>query len=133
MLVTGNFGQGNDEGIAQTAVAAGASVDHRIRVSLKAEDGGEVAQSPGGFVILAPCNKPIEAVSVYPKIEEGHKMGEDLIDAMEFNNPTWLTASANDAQGNIGNVKLKKGCLEAPLCRHDQLQALHRLTLARGK
>ena len=60
MLVTGNFGQGNDEGIAQTAVAAGASVDHRIRVSLKAEGGGEVAQSPGGFVILAPCKSQLK-------------------------------------------------------------------------
>ena len=69
---------------------------------------GEVAQSPGGVVIFAPCKKPIEEVSVYPKIEEGHKMGDDFIDAMEFNNPTWRTASANDAQGYIGNVKLKE-------------------------
>ena len=108
MLVTGNFGHGNDEGIAQTAVAAGASVDHRIRVSFNVEGMDGVAQSPGGFVIFAPCKKSIEEVSVFSEIEEAHKMGHDLIDAMEFNNPTWRTASGNDARGYIGNVRLKK-------------------------
>jgi hypothetical protein len=133
MLVTGNFGHGNDEGIAQTAVAAGASVDRRIRVSFNVEGMDGVAQSPGGFVIFAPCKKSIEEVSVFSEIEEAHKMGHDLIDAMEFNNPTWRTASGNDARGYIGNARFKKGFLEAPVCRHDQLQALHRLTLARQK
>ena len=34
MLVTGQFGKGNDDGIARVAVAAGASVDHLIRVRI---------------------------------------------------------------------------------------------------
>ena len=64
----------------------------------------EVAQSPGGFAIFAPCKKPIEEVSVFPKIGECHKMGVDFIESMQFNNPTWRTASGNDAQAYIGNV-----------------------------
>ena len=34
-------------------------------------------------------------------------MGDDVIEAMGFNNPYWRTASGNDACGYIGHVKLK--------------------------
>jgi hypothetical protein len=74
MLVTGNFGNDNDEGIAQTAVAASATVDHRIRVSFNVE--GNVTRFPGGFVMFAPCNTKNEDVSQLPQGEHAHKIGQ---------------------------------------------------------
>ena len=55
MLVTGYFGQGNDAGIAKSAVAAGASVNQRVRVALQPPDNDGPVYGPGGFLVFAPC------------------------------------------------------------------------------
>ena len=58
MLVTGSFGKGNDDVIEETAVAAGATVGHRVRVTMQLADPRDILFGPNGFLIFAPCKKP---------------------------------------------------------------------------
>ena len=62
-------------GIAKLAVAACASVDHRIRVKMRFPAdmltpacGDSLAFSPSGFIMFAKCDEPIEEMSEFPVI-----------------------------------------------------------------
>jgi hypothetical protein len=101
--VTGYFGKDNDDEISHTAVAANATVDHRVRVSFNVE--GTMAHSPGGFLIFAACTLSLEEVSAWPQGQQAFKLSNDIVEAFEYFNPTWLTANSTHY---IGNVKHKQ-------------------------
>ena len=51
-FMTDNFGSGNEQFIARTAVAADASVGHRVCTKFRVQDEGEMGM-PGGFIVFA--------------------------------------------------------------------------------
>ena len=75
MAVTGHFGKNNEDDIAKLAVAACASVDHRIRVKMRFPADmlppafrDSFAFAPSGFILFAKCDEPIEEMSEFPVI-----------------------------------------------------------------
>ena len=96
-MVTGNSGINNAEGIRRTAVAAGASVDHRICVSFDYSAHDPVtplAFMPGGFIVFARRENLIDQVSQLP-LDRVNQLGVDIIALVEFEQPTWQTGEGN--------------------------------------
>ena len=56
-VMTGNFGRDNAAGIAEIAVAAGASLDHRVCSRIGMRDHTVELCMPGGFIWFAPFQK----------------------------------------------------------------------------
>ena len=59
-VLTCMFGKGNEAGIARTAVAAGASIDHIICTRFKLVGCRTHVKMPGGFIVFAPYNRLFE-------------------------------------------------------------------------
>ena len=132
MLVTGYFGKGNDVGIAKTAVAAGATVNQRVRVALQLAGVDGPVHGPGGFLFFAPCEEPTLAMSFIPQVKMGQKFGIDFVEYFDDENPTWHTANAPD-RGHmqyIGRVVQKPIAWEKR-SRHVEYQTFHRRQIAR--
>ena len=108
MLITGHFGKNNEQDIAKVAVAAYASVGRMIRVKVPVPNDHAYAFAPGGFMMCAPCQKPIEELSDLALAEK--RLSPDLVDAFVFTDPTWTPRERPaDLPGypNIGEVKMK--------------------------
>ena len=118
MLVTGHFGKDNDTGIAHTAVAVGASVNHRMRVKIQSEEDhlnnkDVFGFGPGGFLVCYACKRPIEAVSPVPS-GLGQLMGTDIIDCVEVDNIEWLIEehADNDRHKQMKLTNYRRGYLQ---------------------
>ena len=77
------------------------------------DDNDSFAFAPSGFLMFAPCKKPIEEVSTLPIVDDGIAMSYNLADALEFENKTWPTIALSKRNYGqcypfIGNVKLKR-------------------------
>ena len=87
-VLTGMFGKGNEQGIASTAVVAGASIDHIICTRFELAGRRTHVKMTGGFIFFAQYSrlfeKPTElsagqSEDCGPNTFVGRQLGRDII------------------------------------------------------
>ena len=113
-VLTGTFGKGNEVGIAMTAVAAGASIGHRICTRFKRPGRSTHARMSGGFLVFAPYNRLFESPT---ELTAGQcaDLGEDIIAELQETpdaqiDGRWSIGSGTEACPNLWDIKLKPIC-----------------------
>ena len=117
-VLTGTFDKGNEVGIAETAVAAGASIVHRICTRFKLVGHNKRVRMSGGFIVFTPYNRLLEvATRVTP--QQYADLGDDIIDETLTEVPIyaqihgyWPIAHGNPACPNLWDLKVKPLCSE---------------------
>ena len=105
---TGTFGKGNEKGIERTAVAAGASVGHRICTRFKGEGASSHVTMSGGFFVFAPYNILFESLTELGA-DQLADLGDDIADELlpETASCSWSIVRGNEHCPNQWDIKLK--------------------------
>ena len=111
-FVCGNYGHGNEAGIRKTAVAANASVSHRVCTTLdykQYDDKIPLCYCQGGFLCFATYDKDkfVDAVSELPTATLA-ELGNDLIDdALALKEVFWPEGDGNPGTPDLWKFRKK--------------------------